>query len=873
MGRLRTRIINAPPMGSDPFDDATVMRPETPAPRYTADDARFTPGTIVAGRYRIVSLLGEGGMGEVYRADDIRLGQRVALKYVPARLAHDAGALDRLLHEVRIGRTISHPNVCRLYDLVETDGYRFIAMEYVDGENLASLLRRIGRLPAAKAVAIACDICGGLVAAHDRGVIHRDLKPANIMIDGRGTARITDFGLAALADETTGAARPDAAGTPAYMAPEQLAGGGATIRSDIYGLGLVLYETFTGKRLFDAQTMDELRRQHVTAKTRPSTLAADIDPAVERLILRCVEEDPALRPPSMHAVVAALPGGDRLQAAIAAGETPSPAMVAAAGEVGDISSRFGWMMIAISVAAVVAAAWFSDHSTILGSMNGLRARDVLADRAHSIIRSLGYATGSDHASWWVTDSDYLEWIAAHDKTRSRWDALASAPPSPLEVGYRERDGELVTASRYQPVTADDPAPTQTGDTSVLVDHEGRLIEFTRVPPPIVPAHGDADWHAAFVAAGLDERRFHAVEPQRIPPIGADRRYAWSGTYAEAPQIPLRVEAASCGGKPVFFRVLPPWTRPRDPAASTIGNKTFAILVFAGWVAGAVIARRNATRGRVDIRGAWRIGVAATTLALAGYAVLAHHVTEPYAEYLVAMILVGIALYSGLYAAVVYCACEPYVRRRWPRVLVGWSRLAAGRIRDPLVGREVLIGIAAGAVTLAVTRAFAWLSVLNGTLIPRNPLTNNLASASAPAIFYVGNEGVLAANYTMGMLILLLLLRLMLRNTAAALAVTVVLYGLMQIRTGGIIDFVAGAIAGAVLMLLLFRYGAVSHAAARFVLSLAFAPLTLRWSEPYASITIAAIAPTLLLAAAAFHIALAGKPLFGAAVAEDATAAS
>jgi serine/threonine-protein kinase len=172
---------------------------------------RFTPGTLLAGRYRIVSPLGKGGMGEVYRADDVRLGQPVALKFLPAALAGDSGRLERLVDEVRIGRQISHPNLCRLYDIAEAEGHHFLVMEYVDGEDLGSLLRRIGHLPGNKALDIARGLCAGLAAAHDKGIIHRDLKPANVMIDGSGHARIADFGLAALAH---GGAAPDMSGTP-----------------------------------------------------------------------------------------------------------------------------------------------------------------------------------------------------------------------------------------------------------------------------------------------------------------------------------------------------------------------------------------------------------------------------------------------------------------------------------------------------------------------------------------------------------------------------------------------------------------------------------------------------------------------------------
>ena len=177
---------------------------------------------MIAGRYRVVALLGRGGMGEVYRADDTKLGEAVALKFLPERLEDDVSLRERFLGEARLARQVAHPNVCRVYDLGEVDGRLFLSMEYVDGEDLATLLRRIGRLPEEKAVQLAQQMCAGLQAAHEQGIVHRDLKPANVMIDGRGRARITDFGLAAVAESVTGAEAT--AGTPAYMAPEQLLG-------------------------------------------------------------------------------------------------------------------------------------------------------------------------------------------------------------------------------------------------------------------------------------------------------------------------------------------------------------------------------------------------------------------------------------------------------------------------------------------------------------------------------------------------------------------------------------------------------------------------------------------------------------------------
>jgi len=203
--------------------DATLTLPVPAAP------LGLQPGALVAQRYRIVHLLGRGGMGEVYRADDLVLGQAVALKFLPTAATASASALSRFRSEVRIARQISHPNVCRVYDIGEAEGLTYLSMEYVDGEDLASLLRRIGKLPQDKVLEIARQLCAGLAAAHDKGIIHRDLKPANIMLDGNGHVRITDFGLAGVVERI----RDIRSGTPAYMSPEQAAGKGVTLRSDI----------------------------------------------------------------------------------------------------------------------------------------------------------------------------------------------------------------------------------------------------------------------------------------------------------------------------------------------------------------------------------------------------------------------------------------------------------------------------------------------------------------------------------------------------------------------------------------------------------------------------------------------------------------
>src|SRR6185436_10796139 len=245
-----------------------------------------------------------------------KLDQPVALEFLPARLARDPILLARLHDEVRLGRQVSHPNVCRIYDIAEWEGAHFVAMEFIDGEDLARLLHRIGRLAHDKAVDIARGTAAGLMAAHAKGIVHRDLKPANVMIDSHGDPRITDFGLALSASDEQGG---EISGTPAYMAPEQLQGSPATVQSDLYALGLVMYELFTGRRAHSGRTFPDRLRDLTSEITVPSSFIRDIDPAVERVILRCLANDPVQRPRSAREVIEALPGGDPLAAAMAAG--------------------------------------------------------------------------------------------------------------------------------------------------------------------------------------------------------------------------------------------------------------------------------------------------------------------------------------------------------------------------------------------------------------------------------------------------------------------------------------------------------------------------------------------------------------------------
>jgi serine/threonine-protein kinase len=377
-------------------------------------------------------------MGDVYRADDLELGQPVALKFL-SEFRSDDRACARLRNEVRLARQLAHPNVCRVYDIGEAHGELYLSMEYVDGEDLAALLKRIGRLLIDKGIEIARKLCAGLAAAPAKGVLHRDFKPANILVDSHGEVRIMDFGLAAIADQLE--ANDVRSGTPTYMAPEQLAGKEATKQSDLYALGLVLYELFTGKAAFEAKSIEELMRVRAARRaTTPSTLIPDIGPRVERAILHCLEPNPAERPASALEVSASLPGGDPLAEALAAGETPSPEMVAASGPSHSLRLRLATGLLVTIAASLVGALSLTPRSQMLNQLPLEYPPEVLAEKAREIVRAAGYAErAADSTFGFRSDSGYVRYFddalaGSSGDGRNRWANVLSRSPSPLRSG-------------------------------------------------------------------------------------------------------------------------------------------------------------------------------------------------------------------------------------------------------------------------------------------------------------------------------------------------------------------------------------------------------------------------------------------------------
>jgi serine/threonine protein kinase/tetratricopeptide (TPR) repeat protein len=308
------------------------------------------PGSLFGTRYRIESVLGQGGMGTVYKASDLELDRPVALKLVRAELANKPASFERLKQEILLASSISHRNILRIHDLGEVDGLKFISMAYVDGPDLAALLRSEGTLSVDRALGYAVQICEALQAAHAESIVHRDLKPQNILVGKDDRAFITDFGVAvSLAAEGIA----EAFGTPEYMAPEQVEGTAVDSRADLYSFGLILYQMVAGALPFQAETAIQTLFQRVTQPPRnPKLLNPDLPDALVSLILKCLERDPQQRYQTAAEILEEL---RRIQQAHPVAAQPVTTPVTVLPQATPKSHRARWIAAACTAALLVSA--------------------------------------------------------------------------------------------------------------------------------------------------------------------------------------------------------------------------------------------------------------------------------------------------------------------------------------------------------------------------------------------------------------------------------------------------------------------------------------------------------------------------------------
>jgi hypothetical protein len=829
----------------------------------------YVPGTTLVDRYRIVSPLGKGGMGEVYRAQDLKVGQTVALKFLPKSLSHNTKALALFTREVRVARQVSHPNVCRVFDIGEADGQTFITMEFVDGEDIASLVRRIGHLPANKALQISRQVCAGLAAAHKCGIVHCDLKPANIMLDGRGHARITDFGLAGLAAEIQGEATHG--GTPAYMSPEQFFGGEVTSKSDLYSLGLVMYEIFTGRHPYEASTFEEMKRmREKNTLAVPSTYLKEINPLVERVIMSCLERDPAKRPASALQVAASLPGEDPLAAALAAGETPSPEMVAEAGEEGILQPWKAWGLLGCVALLLVCCAMLGQHAYLINLVPGEKSPEVLSATAREIANGLGYTKRPADSAYWFDEQaeSYLSLSQAPAYELYRGAVVDEYFPL-VRLFYRESPRPIQTNYPWL-VERDNPVATTVGDLTITLDTQGRLQSFRVIPYPSrnrnKPSDVTSDWRNLFQQAGLDFSQSKEAPSDWYTNQLMDQKIAWD--VAQGGKT-IHVHGGTYKERVVLFEVAGPWDFTDDLSYYTFVSRKVVAWIQNGLLGGLVlicviVARKNMLSGRGDSAGALRGAIAIFLSSLVWLLLSSHRFSDAFWVFNWIQLVFGRSAVLALQWWVFYMAVEPYIRRTYPETLISWNRLIAGQLRNALVGRDVLLGVGFGAMTaipsLLMYALPGWFPIkrpsvlFSPDILRETSVYLGMFALQATAALYVGLT-LLASVFLAWKLF---------RNKAAALVAAGILWTVISWHPGSTWGESPPVVLGALLLMAcLVRVGLLGLVVALYTyFSLLLGCLTTDFSRWYAPRSATTLLVVFTIAAYGFWTSTSGRKRLG-----------
>ncbi len=638
----------------------------------------------------------------------------------------------------------------------------------------------------------------------------------------------------------------------------------------------MLYEVFTGKRAFEAASLAELVRLHTeTTPVSPTSLVKDLDPAVERVILRCLDPDPRNRPSSALSIAAALPGGDPLAAALAAGETPSPQIVAASGETSGIPLRVAVPCLATIIAGLVIVLIVGAQTSGLEPLRIEKSPEVLAASAQEFIARLGYTVKPlDGASGFDYDGDFLRYLGQKEKPGNKWHEALSARPSALHFWYRQSPRYLFASDFHDSlltpgvVTADDPAPILSGMINVELDPQGRLTRFEALPPELEAKSGAPpafDWNVLLTAAGLDAAKLQPAEPnwQELAPF--DARAAWTGTWPGAERS-LRVEAAAWRGRPVYFQLVGPWTRPArmqpfEPTRGQKASQVFLIGLTVLAIFGALFfARKNYVSGRGDRRGAFRLAVFIFCAEMALWLCRSHFYPEA-GVFGLFIIASSTALFIAAVLWALYLAVEPYVRKHWPRAIISWSRLSSGRWRDPLVARDILFGLVLGSIWSVIFQLHhVAVARLGGSPdLPAPQFLMGGRQALGAALAHVPNS----VQTTLVFFFLIFMLRVMLRNQWLAVAAFTLIFTVLKIlnATDPLVDVPVQFLVYGIAAVVVVRFGLVALAMGIFTANILLnTPMTTNFSVWYASSPLGALLLGLGLAIWSFHTALAGRPL-------------
>lgn len=512
-----------------------------------------------------------------------------------------------------------------------------------------------------------------------------------------------------------------------------------------------------------------------------------------------------------------------------------------------------------------------------------RSTDSLTDRAKDLIQQIGYAEEpGDAMHGWVFRRDFFVWNGRDRTVNDARAALATGRTNTVNFWYRTSPAPMVSSpNSFLPSTADPPF-VLSGMRLAFFDPHGRLTEFHAIPPQVEGKNPSSvpppDWTPMFTAAGLTPSTFHIVEPQWLPRSQSDLRAAWEGPFPDMPNSTLRVEAASYHGRPVFFNVITPWTRPTREAppptrsiATLVNTLSDSVGLLVSIVA-LLLTRRHFKTGRGDRTGAFRTALVVFVAGAAALLLRARHYAWLGVEWNRVSLVLGIALYTAATFWLLYMAFEPYVRRFWPQLLIGWTRLLSGRVRDPLVGRDILVGVAAGtvgAMLIASRELIPHLARLPMPTPQLPPATILLGTRYAvDAALEVLNRAIFNA---LQIVCIVAFLKMLLRRTWIVVAVSVVL--ILPIAMSGTfageqLAIELGISLGGIALVLsvLLRFGLLALVVTFYTfLTMEMFPLTIDFSRPYAGAAMVVVLSIAAVAAYGFYASRGDEPLFGRAI--------
>jgi hypothetical protein len=551
-------------------------------------------------------------------------------------------------------------------------------------------------------------------------------------------------------------------------------------------------------------------------------------------------------------------------------------MVAAAGDTDSISMRTIGISVGLILTGLVVAAVFGGKTSLLTKTPFPKSPAALEQKAQDVIQSLGYTEPpTDRAYSFRYAKDYQRYAEKQEKPATYRAQLAQGQPPLIYFWYRQSPQYLEAPSTGDPripaVSTNNPPPTHSGMVSLNLDPQGRLIEFSAVPlqveeTPVPPRQ--PDWTGLLAAAGLDMTRFAPAEPHWIPLVSFDARAAWTGSYALAPEAPMRIEAASWRGRPVNFQVIGPWSRPErmEPPQWSAGFGFFLAFFICMLILAAFLAWRNIRLQRGDTRGATRLAVFTLFLDVLLWLCGASHVPTPHELDSFFRSLSWALLRAGTFW-ILYVAIEPYVRRRWPQIMITWNRLLGGGVRDPLVGGHLLIGGAFG-VGFAVWYIVVGLYHEQSGALDTGLILDSMLDARHMTLVLDREFGdsILVSLF---LLLFFFLLRTMFRRMwlASATFIVVFTFGIFTSIGFGqlsLFDWVTVPPFVALLVFILTRFGVLALIVAISVsTTLQDFPLTADLSTWYAGSSLFAIASVLALTGFALYTALAGRPIFKA----------